>query len=184
MKQVLMASAAISLAALNVAYAQQKQAPQSDEQLIASAMSAAPKAVAEGAAIVAMDANGNMRSLRQGANGFTCMPDDPGSPGPDPMCLDANAMEWLHAWMTKAPPPDKIGLVYMLVTGSDASNTDAHATEPAAGRAWIETGPHVMIVGPAIKTMAAYPRTPTPDTAHPFMMWYGTPYEHLMIPVR
>ena len=30
---------------------------------------------------------------------FTCVPDDPGSPGNDPMCLDHNAMLWLQAWM-------------------------------------------------------------------------------------
>jgi hypothetical protein len=182
-RQILVAAASLS-AALSAAHAQQQQAPQSDAQLIASAMSAAPKAVGEGATIVAMDANGAMRTLRQGSNGFTCMPDDPGSPGPDPMCLDANAMEWLHAWMAKTAPPDKLGLVFMLVTGSDASNTDAHATEPAAGRRWIDTGPHVMVVGPAVRMMEGYPRTADPDTARPYVMWYGTPYEHLMIPVR
>ena len=32
-----------------------------------------------------------MRTLRKGSNGFTCMPDNPVTPGPDPMCMDANA---------------------------------------------------------------------------------------------
>src|SRR5689334_20697098 len=84
-------------------------APQTDAQLIASAMSAAPKALGEGAAVVAMNADGSMRTLRQGSNGFTCMPDDPGTPGPDPMCADANGMEWVHALMGKTEPPDKVG---------------------------------------------------------------------------
>jgi hypothetical protein len=159
--------------------------PQTDAQIITSAMSAAPKAVGEGATIVAMNADGSMRTIRPGNNGFTCMPDDPGSPGPDPMCLDANGMEWLHAWMGKTEPPNKVGLVFMLVTGSDASNTDPHATEPAAGRKWIETGPHLMVVGgETVRTMAGYPRTADPDPSRPYMMWIGSPYEHLMVPIR
>jgi hypothetical protein len=171
------------LACSGSAWAQ--QAPPTDAQMIASAMSAAPKAVGEGATIVAMNADGSMRTLREGDNGFTCMPDDPGSPGPDPMCLDANGMEWLHAWMGKTEPPNKVGLVFMLVTGSDASNTDPHATEPAPGRRWIETGPHLMVVGGrTVREMAGYPRTPDPDPTRPYMMWIGSPYEHLMIPVR
>jgi hypothetical protein len=158
---------------------------QSDAKLIASAMAAGPKSIARDATIIAMEANGDMRTLRQGKNGFTCIPDDPGSPGPDPMCLDANGMEWLHAWMNKTAPPDKVGIVFMLVTGSDASNTDPFATKPEAGRRWISTGPHMMVVGgPAVNGMAGYPRTPDPDPTRPFMMWIGTPYEHAMIPIR
>lgn len=75
----------------------QQQRPMSDQDLIASAMSAAPKAVAEGATIVVMDAGNNARTLRQGSNGWTCMPDSPASPGQDPMCLDQDAMEWAAA---------------------------------------------------------------------------------------
>lgn len=158
---------------------------QSDAKLIASAMAAGPKSIAQGATVVAMEANGDMRTLRQGKNGFTCIPDDPASPGADPMCLDANGMEWLHAWMNKTAPPDKVGIVFMLVTGSDASNTDPFATKPAAGRRWISTGPHMMVVGgPAVNGMSGYPRTPDPDPTKPFMMWIGTPYEHAMIPIR
>src|SRR5436305_2131265 len=78
--------------------AQTKKAAQTDSELIASAMPAAPKAVAEGATIVAVSEDGSMKTLRKGTNGFTCMPDNPVTPGPDPMCLDSNAMEWAHAW--------------------------------------------------------------------------------------
>jgi hypothetical protein len=53
------------------------------------------------------------------------MPDDPGSPGNDLMCLDPNAMEWLQAWMDhKDAPKGKVGMVYMLQGGSDAGNDD------------------------------------------------------------
>ena len=87
--------------------AQQHAAPMAmtDEDMIKSAMAAAPEAVAAGAAIVALEADGNMRTLRRGSNGFTCLPDNPNSPGPDPMCGDANAMEWAAAWIEPGHPP-------------------------------------------------------------------------------
>ena len=163
---------------------QAQQRPMTDEEMTASAMSAAPKSVAEGATIIVMDANHNARTLRRGTNGWTCMPDSPVSPGQDPMCLDQNAMEWAAAWIGRKPPPDKVGFVFMLAGGSDASNTDPHATGPSPGGAWIDTGPHVMIVGPAVGRMAGYPRGVQPDTTQPYVMWPGTPYEHLMIPIR
>ena len=75
----------------------------SAEQLVASAMSAAPASVAQKAGIVTMEANGSMRTVREGTNGFTCMPDNPATPGPDPMCMDPNAMAWVHAWVAHQP---------------------------------------------------------------------------------
>ena len=59
-----------------------------DKNAISSAMSAAPKQVGVAATIMAIGADGKMRTLRQGSNGFTCMPDNPTTPGPDPMCMD------------------------------------------------------------------------------------------------
>ena len=114
-----------------------------DAELIKSAMSAVPAAVGKNATIVAMEADGKMRTIRKGTNGFTCMPDNPATPGPDPMCMDAAAMEWVHAWVAHKPPPaGRVGLMYMLEGGTDASNTDPYAEEPTAQNHWIETGPH------------------------------------------
>ena len=134
-----------------------------DAELIKSAESAAPAAVSSGAAVYAMEASGEMRTLREGTNGFWCMPDNPGTPGPDPMCGDANAMEWAMAWIGKKEPPEgKVGFMYMLAGGSDASNTDPYATGPAEGNNWVETGPHVMVVN-AMDMMEGYPTRPEPD---------------------
>jgi len=81
-------------------------------------------------------------------------------------------------------PPDKVGFIYMLKGGWDFSNTDPFATQPENGQPTI-TGPHVMIVGPAVKSLPGYDRTGEGvDTAVPYVMWKDTPYEHLMIPVR
>ena len=153
-----------------------------DEQIIASAQTAAPAAVAREATVIAMNADGTVREVRKGTNGFTCMADSPATPGPDPMCGDANAMEFIQAWIGKKTPADKVGFMYMLEGGADASNTDPYATAPAEGNNWIKTGPHVMIVG-SKAALAGYPATDTPDTSKPYVMWPNTPYAHLMIPV-
>jgi hypothetical protein len=167
------------------AHAAGTTAPASDTQIIKSAMSAAPAKVAKGAAIMAMEADGKMRTVREGSNGFTCMADNPATPGPDPMCMDKNAMEWVHAWIGHtAPPAGKVGFMYMLEGGTDASNTDPYATKPEANNHWVKTGPHVMIVGADASFYDNYPKSADPDTSVPYIMWAGTPYQHLMAPVK
>ena len=167
------------------AHARKAAAAPTDAALIASAMKAAPASIAKGATVVAMEASGAMRTLRKGTNGFTCMPDNPATPGPDPMCLDANAMAWAEAWMGhKTPPAGKVGLMYMLAGGTDASNTDPYAQKPSANNHWIKTGPHIMIVGADASFYDSYPKNADPDTSVPYIMWAGTPYQHLMAPVK
>ena len=157
----------------------------SDAELIKSAMSAAPEKVGTGATIIAAEAEGKMRTLRKGTNGFTCMPDNPTTPGEDPMCLDKSALEWATAWMEhKTPASGKVGLIYMLAGGTDASNTDPYAAKPEPGNNWVETGSHVMIVGADPGFYGLYPKDPKPDTLVPYVMWAGTPYQHLMIPIK
>jgi len=161
-----------------------KAAP-TDEELIASAMKAAPKNVAMHATVIVPGANGAMRTLRKGTNGFTCMPDNPETPGPDPMCWDKNAGDWIDAYLGhKTPPGGKLGLMYMLAGGTDASNTDPFAQKPTASNHWIKTGPHVMIVGADASFYDTYPKDADPNTKSPYVMWAGTPYQHLMAPVQ
>lgn len=156
----------------------------SDAQLIGSALSAAPAGIGRHATVMAMQPDGTMRTLRQGTNGFTCIPDAPATPGPDPMCADKAAMGWIHAWLTHATPPaGKVGLMYMLEGGTDASNTDPYASKPQ-GNHWIKTGPHVMVVGADPAFYDQYPKAADPDTKAPYVMWADTPYRHLMAPVR
>lgn len=156
----------------------------SDADMIKSAEMAAPAAVSSEAAIYAVGADGQMKTLREGKNGWWCMPDSPATPGPDPMCGDANAMEWAMAWIGKTEPPKaKVGFMYMLEGGTDASNTDPYATAPTADNNWVKTGPHVMVMN-AMDMMAGYPTDAKPDTSKPYVMWSGTPYAHLMIPVQ
>ena len=164
------------------AQAADNKAP-TDAELIHSAMRAAPAQVSSHATIVAMGADSKMRTLREGTNGFTCMPDNPATPGPDSMCMDKNALAWANAWMSHQPPATgKLGLMYMLAGGTDASNVDPYATKPDPGNQWIRTGPHFMIVGAEPEFYQDYPRGAKPDTSVPYVMWAGTPYEHLMAP--
>jgi hypothetical protein len=179
------ASACLAAISTTAAWAQQhKMGAMSDDQLIRSAMKAAPPAVARNAEIIDVAADGQIRTVRKGTNGFTCMADNPETPGPDPMCMDPNALEWAKAWLQhKEPPKGKVGFMYMLSGGTDASNTDPYATKPEANNNWVKTGPHVMIVG-GKDLVSSYPREAKPDTSQPYVMWPGTPYEHLMLPVR
>lgn len=150
---------------------------------VASAESAAPGSIAHDATVIEADASGAIKTLRKGTNGWTCMPDNPQTPGHDPMCMDANGLKWAQAWMAHKPPPaNNVGLMYMLQGGSDASNKDPWGEKPANGK-WVETGPHVMVVG-AESLNALYPASDTPDTSKPYVMFGGTPYAHLMVPVK
>jgi hypothetical protein len=101
------------------------------------------------------------------------------------MCVDKNGMEWLHAYLShSAPPTGKVGFMYMLAGGTDASNTDPYAKAPTSTNHWIKTGPHVMVVGAEPGFYDSYPKSADPDTSAPYVMWAGTPYQHLMAPVK
>ena len=156
----------------------QKTGP-SDAEYIAQALSAAPEAVAKAAAVVRMEKDGKITTLREGKNGFSCMVIG----GGEKMCADANSMEFFDAWAKHQPPPNKLGLTYML-SGYDVggSNTEPYAMSKTADNHWVVTGPHVMILGPASKSLGLT-STADVDPAKPYMMWVGTPYEHAMIPV-
>jgi len=182
-RTLLVSLCAVSLTS-HLAHGADRKAPTTDPAKIANAMTAAPMAISRNATVAEMNEDGSMKVLRKGGNSWTCVPDDPSTPGNDPMCLDPNALEWLHAYMIKAMPPDKIGLIYMLQGGWDFSNTDPYATKPDSGKPTI-TGPHVMVVGPGVRSVPGYDRTGNGvDPAVPYVMWKETPYEHLMIPVR
>ena len=167
---------ALSLVVL-VGFGSAQKKAESDAQYTAQALSAAPKSVAKDAAVVRMDEAGKTTTIRKGTNGFSCM-----VVGKEKMCADANSMAFFDAWMKHQNPPEKLGLTYMLAGDDGASNTDPFATTKSADNHWVVTGPHVMIVGPAAKTLGLA-STADADPSGPYMMWAGTPYEHAMIPV-
>lgn len=158
--------------------------PETVQQKIDNAMSAAPAAIAVAAAVLDWPAteDGDFVEIRSGTNGWTCIPDYPASPGNDPMCNDENSMAWLKAYMAKQTPKlTQDGIGYMLQGGSDPSNTDPFAMEPAAGEDWMNAPAHIMVFPRGDLDPAVYGTT---MNGGPWIMWSGTPYEHLMIPVE
>jgi hypothetical protein len=173
--------AAVVAFALASASALAQHKHQTPEELMERLKTAAPPAILEGATVLDMKDDGGMAVLRKGANGWTCM--DPH--GDAPMCADAGAMEWLQALMSKGPAPRKLGFIYMLRGDNGASNTDPYATGEKPDNNWVKTGSHVMIVGAeATALLQTYPRDPKPDPHKPYVMWPGSQYEHLMLPVQ
>jgi hypothetical protein len=155
-----------------------------DAEMIKSAEAAAPPAVSKDATIYTWGEGGAMNKLREGTNGYWCMPDEP-RPGDSSMCGDANAMEWLMAIAgKKEPPKGKIGLVYMLAgVDMQASNLDPYAPAPANESDYVKTGPHIMILN-AMDQLHGYPGGANPDTTKPYVMFPDTPYAHIMYPVE
>lgn len=177
LKHTILAGAVALALTLTPGAVRAQQPSASDAAYIAKIMTAAPAAVVQGATIVDMS-GGTMRTIQSGTNGFTCLLLDP----TDPMCADKNAMAWMEALMKHATPPDAVGFVYMLGGDNGASNSDPMARSATPDNHWVKTGPHVMIVGPTVKTMG-YPMTMDADPTKPYVMWPDTPYAHLMIPV-
>jgi len=97
---------------------------QSDNR-IALAESAGPAAIASSATVVDF-ATGAPVVLRKGTNGWLCVPDDPSTPGVEPVCL-----------MILVPDP--------------------------------------------ARALAGLSRDPT--SGGPYVMWVGTDYAHIMVPI-
>jgi hypothetical protein len=125
--------------------------PISEREYIAKVKTAAPEQIVSKASITMMQ-GGKPRELQAGSNGFTCLI------GPDvtPLCADQNGMEWVKATGERTAPPNKIGFIYMLAGDTGTTNHDPHRLETRLH--WVQTGPHVMIVGPWVREMMGYPR--------------------------
>ena len=164
--------------AMSASAAKAKVKKMSNAEIIRSALSAGPREISEHAAVVAPDASGKMAEIRSGTNGWTCMADEPDTPGLDPMCLDKQSMMWAQSLMSHAPKPTNTapGIIYMLQGGSDISATDPYATKTDH---FIESPPHYMIMWPYDAKATGF--STTPKKTGTWIMWAGTPYAHLMI---
>lgn len=174
--------------ALPIAWAQESATPTQDSAdaaaKIENAMSAAPSAVSANATILdnELDDDGQFVVLRAGSNDWYCFPDGPGTPGNDPSCNDQTWLDWTYAFYAgEEPNVTVLGLAYMLAGGSTASNTDPFATEPAAGEEWLVEPPHLMLLLPGELDATVF--STDHHTGEPWVMWAGTPYEHILMPV-
>jgi hypothetical protein len=170
------------LMGLSMAHAQHQyptpEVPTSEPAYLAKVKTAAPEPIVSHATIIMMQ-GGKPRELQAGRNGFTCLI----APDGTPLCADQNGLEWFKAVGARQAPPDKIGFIYMLAGDTGTTNHDPHQRDTR--QHWVQTGPHVMIVGPRVREMAGYPRTlDVADPSQPYVMFPGTPYEHLMLPTK
>jgi hypothetical protein len=153
---------------------------------------AAPSFIASDCTVI--DVDGTV--LREGTNGWTAMAANPrGMAEPEkgwkdpheamPMVGDAQAMKWAMAYMGgKKPEMDHDGWAWMLHGDMGEDNTKHLVLdkEDAAEGQWIESGPHLML----------FPKNPTSLEGNttdfmsgaPYIMFKGTGYDHLMIPVE
>lgn len=132
--------------------------------------------------VTVMDWEG--KQLQAGSSGYTCMPTPPQMAvnGPAPMCFDKAWMAWADAWQNKKPfAAKKLGISYMLAGDGGASNIDPYASAPAEGNRWVVEGPHLMIIVPDAAMLAGISRDE--KSAGPYVMWDGTDYAHVMVPV-
>jgi hypothetical protein len=168
------AAAILALAAGTPAAAQDKDA------LIKNALAAAPPEIAKTATV--KDNKGNL--LRQGTGKYTCFPYEGGLTAA--MCADAEWLAWGDAYMMqkKDYKPKSFGLAYMLAgdpKGDGSSNIDPFATKPTPDNQWVTEGPHVMILVPDQAMLEGI--STDPNSGVPYVMWKGTPYAHIMMPV-
>jgi hypothetical protein len=140
-----------------------------------------------GAAVATISDDGQVKELRKGDNGWTCVVHDSGTPTGAPLCLDSNGVEWMTAAMSgRTPDPDKVGYSYMLRGGTSWSATDPSVTKLPDGQSdYIRVPPHIMIMNTRIADASGFPSAPSsPDMHMPFVFYRGTPYAILIIPVE
>jgi hypothetical protein len=114
------------LGVLLVAYS--ADAPESAKAKIARAMSAGPPDIAKSARIVDTGAQDMMVVLREGSNGFTCMPGNPKVIGDPAMCADAASMQWTADFKAHKPKPTNTvpGITYILAGATQRSDSDPY----------------------------------------------------------
>lgn len=153
----------------------------SKAQKMKMAMSAGPMAIAKSAAVIDMTDMAKVETLREGTNGWNCYIMMMGK-NYETMCLDKVWQKWADAWMGKKEfKTDETGVGYMLNGDHGVSNTDPWAEAKTADNNWVVAPPHVMLILPDPKLLDAYPTDW--KGGGPWVMWKGTPYAHIMLPV-
>jgi hypothetical protein len=153
------------------------KADDTPQEKIARAMSAGPDDISKSARIIDTDAQGNKVTLREGNNGFTCMPGNPNVVGDPPMCADAASMQWAADFKAHKPKPANTvpGITYMLAGATQRSDSDPYDTTSPA----IPIGPHWMIMWPFDPAATGLPVTHRKTGA--YIMWAGSPYAHVHV---
>ena len=153
---------------------------------------AAPSYIAKDATVL----NEKMEMLREGTNGWTCLPVNPrGMSDPEngwkdaheamPLCGDAEVFKWISAYLSdEVPDMDYDGYAWMLHgdMGEDNSTPKVMSKNDAKEGHWIESGPHLMRMPKDPSSLDGM--TTDFNSGAPYVMFSGTPYAHVMYPVQ
>ena len=153
---------------------------------------AAPSYIAKDATVL----NEKMEMLREGTNGWTCLPVNPrGMSNPEngwkdaheamPLCGDAEVFKWISAYLSdEVPDMDYDGYAWMLHgdMGEDNSTPKVMSKNDAKEGHWIESGPHLMRMPKDPSSLDGM--TTDFNSGAPYVMFSGTPYAHVMYPIQ
>ena len=90
------------------------------------------------------------------------------------MCADPTWLAWIYSYVSGEDPTITVpGFAYMLRSGSDASNTDPVATEPAEGEEWVTSPALTMFLMPGELDQNAL--SADHDADDPYIMWVARP---------
>ena len=154
---------------------------------------AAPSFIASDATVI--DANNNI--LREGTNGWTCLPVNPrGMSDPEngwknaheamPLCGDEEGFKWVAAYLAgETPQLERDTFMWMLHGDMGEDNTTPlvmSQSDAADPNNWIESGPHLMLIPKDPRSLDKF----TTDfmSGSPYAMFQGNDYAHLMIPME
>lgn len=153
----------------------------SKAEQIRLAMSAAPESIARNATVMAIDPGGQLVLVKEGTNGFTCLPDLPNTPKADPVCADRNAKQFLSSMLNSDPRPAnrEPGVAYMANGGQHWEKGGRVIMNEEPGATLVDEPPHWMITWPFDPKTSGLPTNS--NTGGVYIMFAGTPYAHLMI---
>ena len=150
---------------------------------------AAPEFIGRSATIIGISGD----VLREGSNGWTCQSANP-RPVPEAgwssaheamaACHDGEGMKWMTGYMAgEKPQMTRDTFMWMLHGDMGEDNTKPAVFDKGdlTPGEWIESGPHLMLMPKDPASLAHFPTNF--DTGAPYVMFSGTDYAHLMIPV-
>lgn len=182
-----MAAALLALIiALAFTLAQDSTTTMTDEEKIADVMSAAPASISQNATILARpsEPGGEFRVLQEGTTGWVCLPTSPRAAAQglrNAFCDDEVWQAWGAAFGAgEEPQVERVGISYNLNHTASGSNTDPHASGPTDDNDWHAYGSHIAILVPGLNYEGI---STDPHNGGPYVMYPGTPYAHIMVPV-
>lgn len=175
------------LTAINIT-AGHHESGNSKEWQIKAFTSAAPAFIGDHATVIG--ASGKV--IRKGSNGWRCEPFMPMPEGgfktphdAAPACSDSNAVAWANAYKSQQIPElESDGWIWMLHgdLGVDNFKPYTDGQKNMGHKHFIESGAHLMLMP---KNPSSLDGQSTEYTSGgPYVMFKGTPYVHLMIPVE